>query len=140
MTKTTRIDHSAITGNTGRLFAFPAFYRRLFLGTLGLDMLLLGLSFVLWPAAFQPLGIGMGLGLLYLLSVRVNSESPLQGAQFALSLGRAMVLALLIVWLGGNDIFQVIVVFCGCFSYKIVLTGLILLNMRNSRQNPVRSG
>ena len=123
-----------LTLRTRALYSFPVFFRQLYRGTLVLDLVLLALCFALYRPFFQPLGTGMALGLAYLLSMKGNDAKPFGNVQFGLSLARAMAAAAIIVWLGGFDTLRVLVVFCGCFSYKLVLGGLVLWNMRKSRQ------
>src|SRR5690606_26255099 len=104
----------------------------------GVALLMVWLWAPQWTSA---LAAGMGLGLLYLLSLRTNSRQPIPKAQFAFSLVRACLMAAAIVMLGDSEVLRTIIVISGCFSYKIVLFGIVLVRLTPfPRQKPVRSG
>lgn len=101
---------------------FPRLKRRLWIGTLALDALMLAVVWLKWPAQLPYMVWGAGLGLFYLWSLIFNAEHPKRKIQLVFSLIRMALLAYIIVSVSGARIQAVAIVICGLLSYKVILT------------------
>lgn len=99
-----------------------AMKKRLWLGTLALDALLL-LGFALfYPQAIKLCVAGVLLGLGYLWSLTFNAENPKKGVQMAFSTIRACLFAYALVQVSHGKADDLAIVIGGFLSYKVVLT------------------
>lgn len=101
---------------------FTSMKKRLLLGTVALDVLVLSTAAMVWPGALQPLAAGCGLGLFYLWSLIFTAEHPRRKIQFVFSLTRMLGLAYIVVQLGHARLMDVGIVILGLLSYKVMLT------------------
>lgn len=111
---------------TGSLIAMElkdnqSFFQALLKRTLLLDTLILGGVAVFYPQHIWALVAGMGLGILYILSLAATARSQIKYLQLPLSFCRMILFAILIAWLGNFKTLGIIVVICGFLSYKGVL-------------------
>ncbi len=102
--------------------AFLGLKRRLWVGTLALDALMLVVTWWQWPGLFPYMVWGVGLGVFYLWSLIFNAEHPKRKVQLVFSLIRMALLAYIIVSVSGARIQAVAIVICGLLSYKVILT------------------
>jgi|GEM_PF-1599169 len=96
--------------------------RKLWKGTLLLDVLfLLGMAWFSPNHLPQAVG-GVMMGVFYLWSLSFNAEHPKKSIQFAFSLMRVCLLAYLMVKLSHLRVYELAIVISGFLSYKIILT------------------
>jgi hypothetical protein len=101
---------------------YPQLKRRLWIGSLLVDAVLVAVVAVFWPMLLKHLLFGIALGMFYLWSLFFNAEHPKNKIQFAFSLTRIVILAYVIVTLADAHIRELTIVMCGLLSYKVVLT------------------
>ncbi|HEY9687476.1 MAG TPA: ATP synthase subunit I [Coleofasciculaceae cyanobacterium] len=101
---------------------YPQLKRRLWIGSLLVDAVLVAVVAVYWPELMKHLLFGIALGMFYLWSLFFNAEHPKNKIQFAFSLTRIVILAYVIVTLADAHIRELTIVMCGLLSYKVVLT------------------
>jgi uncharacterized membrane protein (UPF0136 family) len=103
----------------------PSYYRhlikKLWLGTLGMNLLLLAVVAYQWPHLIVHLIWGILLGWFYLWSLSFNAENPKKGIQFVFSLIRIWIFAYVIVKLSNARVPELAIVMCGLLSYKVIL-------------------
>jgi hypothetical protein len=100
---------------------FSDFKKRLWIGTLLLDILMVAVVSIFWPHYLKPLLWGCGLGVFYLWSLMFSAENPRHKLQAAFSLTRIVFLAYPVVSIAGRDIRALALVMCGLLSYKGLL-------------------
>lgn len=96
--------------------------RRIWVGTLAFDLLLLVATAVFWPSLLRYAGAGILLGFYYLWSLFWSAEHPKGAVQFVFSLTKLVVLAYLIVKITQGRLPEFALVMSGLLSYKVVLT------------------
>ncbi len=101
---------------------FLAMKRRLWLGTLALDALLLCGFALFYPQLLKLCVAGILLGLGYLWSLMFNAENPKQGVQMAFSSIRACLFAYALVQVSQGRANDLAIVIGGFLSYKVILT------------------
>lgn len=101
---------------------YPRLKRKLWIGTLVTDALMLSAVAIWWPQFMRPMTIGILLGFFYLWSLGFNAEHPKKKIQFVFSLIRIWILAYVIVRLSHAHVTEVAIVMCGLLSYKVILT------------------
>jgi hypothetical protein len=98
-----------------------SFFKALLKRTLLFNILLLAGMIAFYPEEIGALAAGMGLGVLYILSLAATARSQVKHWQLPLSFFRMLLFAVLIAWLGNFNTLGIIVVICGFLSYKGVL-------------------
>lgn len=101
---------------------FLAMKKRLWLGTLTLNALLLLALTLFYPQCMKLGSTGMLLGLGYLWSLTFNAENPKKGIQMAFSTIRACLFAYALVQVSHGKANDLAIVIGGFLSYKVVLT------------------
>jgi hypothetical protein len=101
---------------------FSALKKRLWLGTLATDVLMLTITAFFWPRLLFYAFMGMLMGVFYLWSLMFNADYPKRGVQFVFSLMRVGFLAYLVVKLSHLRMPELTIVMCGLLSYKLMLT------------------
>ncbi len=101
---------------------YPQLKRRLWLGTLITDAIMLAVVAIYWPHLLTYLLWGIGMGFFYLWSLSFNAEHPKKGIQFVFSLIRICIFAYVIVKLSNARVLELAIVMCGLLSYKVILT------------------
>jgi hypothetical protein len=101
---------------------YPQLKKRLWLGALITDAILLAVVGFYWPHLLKLLVAGIGMGFFYLWSLSFNAEHPKKGIQFVFSLIRIWIFAYLIVKLANARVLELAIVMCGLLSYKVILT------------------
>jgi hypothetical protein len=101
---------------------FLAMKKRLWLGTLALDALLLCVFALFYPQQLKLGATGMLLGLGYLWSLTFNAENPKKGIQMAFSTIRACLFAYALVQVSHGKANDLAIVIGGFLSYKVILT------------------
>jgi len=96
--------------------------RKLWTGTLILDVLYLAGVAWLSPKQMPQAVGGVAMGVFYLWSLTFNAEHPKKSIQFAFSLIRICLLAFLIVKLSHLRVYELGIVIGGLLSYKVILT------------------
>jgi hypothetical protein len=100
---------------------FQHLMKKLWLGTLGINLLLLAVVAYQWPHLIKHLILGIMLGWFYLWSLSFNAEHPKKGIQFVFSLIRICIFAYVIVKLSNARVLELAIVMCGLLSYKVIL-------------------
>lgn len=95
--------------------------RRLFWGTLLVDLLVLGIAIWLYPEGFLLLASGMAMGFFNLWSLSFSTEHPKHRIQFVFSLIRICILAYILVTLSHARVVELSLAIGGFLSYKLVL-------------------
>lgn len=96
--------------------------RKLWKGTLILDVLFLaGMAWFSPKQLPQAIG-GVVMGVFYLWSLSFNAEHPKKSIQFVFSLIRICLLAYIIVKLSHLRVYELAIVISGLLSYKVILT------------------
>lgn len=96
--------------------------RKLWKGTLLLDVLFLA-GMAWFSPKYLPQAVGgVLMGVFYLWSLSFNAEHPKKSIQFAFSLIRVCLLAYLIVKLSHLRVYELAIVISGFLSYKVILT------------------
>jgi hypothetical protein len=103
------------------ILQFSQLKKRLWIGTLLLDIVMVAVVGVFWPHYLKPLLWGCGLGFFYLWSLMFSAEHPRHKIQSVFSLTRIVFLAYPIVSIAGRDIRALALVMCGLLSYKGLL-------------------
>jgi hypothetical protein len=101
---------------------YPELKKRLWIGTLVTDAVLLAVVAFYCPAYLKYLGWGVLMGFFYLWSLSFNAEHPKKGIQFVFSLIRIWIFAYVIVKLSNARVLELAIVMCGLLSYKVILT------------------
>jgi len=103
------------------ILQFKDLKKRLWIGTIALDILMVSVVALYWPHYLKPLLWGCGLGFFYLWSLMFSAENPRHKVQSVFSLTRIVFLAYPIVCIAGRDIRALALVMCGLLSYKGLL-------------------
>ena len=103
------------------ILQFTDLKKRLWLGTLCIDAVMITVVAIYWPYYLRPLLFGCGMGLFYLWSLIFSAEHPRHKIQAVFSLTRIVFLAYPIVSIAGRDIHALALVLCGLLSYKGLL-------------------
>lgn len=101
---------------------YPRLKRKLWIGTLATDAIMLSAVAIGWPEHMKSMALGVLLGLFYLWSLGFSAEHPKKKIQFVFSLIRIWILAYVIVKLSHAHVTEVAIVMCGLLSYKVILT------------------
>jgi hypothetical protein len=96
--------------------------RKLWTGTLILDVLFLAGMACFSPKQLPQAVGGVLMGVFYLWSLSFNAEHPKKGIQAVFSLIRICLLAFLIVQLSHLRVYELAIVISGLLSYKVILT------------------
>jgi hypothetical protein len=96
--------------------------RKLWTGTLILDVLFLVAVACFSAKQLEQAVGGVLMGIFYLWSLTFNAEHPKKAIQFAFSLIRVCLLAYLVVQLSHLRVYELAIVICGLLSYKFILT------------------
>lgn len=106
---------------TASILQFKDLKKRLWLGTIALDIIMVAIVAIGWPQYLKPLLGGCGMGFFYLWSLMFSAEHPRHKLQSVFSLTRIVFLAYPIVSIAGRDIHALALVMCGLLSYKGLL-------------------
>lgn len=121
---------------------FARLKKKLWLGTLLVDALLV-LGFALFsPAQLKLCLMGVMLGLFYLWSLTFNAENPKKGVQFAFSTIRSCLFAYALVQLTQARANELAIVMSGFLSYKVILTVEYVVQALPAfrRRTPIKAG
>jgi len=100
---------------------FPKLKKRLWIGTLIVEALLLS-SVAIWrPFNLKIVFMGALLGCFYLWSLLFNAEYPKKSWQWSFSIIRMCLISWLIVQLTGAKMTELALVIIGLLGYKLVL-------------------
>lgn len=121
---------------------FARLKKKLWLGTLAVDALLLAGFAILNPQYLGWCFMGVVMGLFYLLSLTYNAENPKKGVQFAFSTIRAALFAYMLVQLTQGEATELAIVMSGFLSYKVILTVEYVVQALPAlrRETPVKAG
>lgn len=100
---------------------FADLKKRLWIGTILMDAVMVAIVAAYWPHYLKPLLWGCGMGFFYLWSLIFSAEHPKHKIQSVFSLTRIVFLAYPIVSIAGRDIHALALVMCGLLSYKGLL-------------------
>jgi hypothetical protein len=100
---------------------FTDLKKRLWIGTILIDAVMVAVVAIYWPQYLKPLLWGCGMGFFYLWSLIFSAEHPKHKIQSVFSLTRIVFLAYPIVSIAGRDIHALALVMCGLLSYKGLL-------------------
>lgn len=121
---------------------FARLKKKLWLGTLTVDVLLLAGFAILKPQYLGWCLMGVMMGLFYLWSLTYNAENPKKGVQFAFSTVRAALFAYALVQLTQGQATELAIVMSGFLSYKVILTVEYVVQALPAlrRETPVKAG